>query len=177
MDRGALFVPGRFRRLVCEFFERSDSASFVILSERCASRRTSRGPPRVKPRGQTKLLRMHPSAVAKTRGLSACHPERACESRDTGSLCSETLAMLAQKDRGPSTRAALAQDDTIRKHPSTKRCFFQDDGSRGLRAEDRARSFDSGSLRSGRQASGCDLLMGPYTLNLRVSRWRISPGC
>ncbi len=43
-----------------------------------------------------------------------CHPERRRpESRDPGSLGSNILANARlEKDRGPSTRAALAQDDT-----------------------------------------------------------------
>src|SRR5713226_2338229 len=85
----------------------------VILREGCRSRRISRGPRRVNPA----VLR-YPEPQLRRVGEALFffyHSERRLpEPRDPGSLCAETLATCAQKDRGPSTRAALAQDDRRR---------------------------------------------------------------
>jgi hypothetical protein len=122
---------------LCEFFERSESGSSVILS-------------RASLRAQSKNLAR--SSTRQTQNVEArlfCHPERALrESKDPDLSGRASRESLHIRTRGPRLADSLGM--TCRK----SRILAAGVGTCGamivgLRAEGRARFFDSGRLRSG----------------------------
>jgi hypothetical protein len=122
---------------LCEFFERSESGSSVILS-------------RASLRAQSKDLAR--SSARQTQNVEArlfCHPERALRESKDPDLSGRAIARVsAYKDPGVP-RLADSLGMTCRKSRilAAARGYMRSN-DRGLRAEDRARFFDSGSFRS-----------------------------